>query len=88
MIQDSVTIIVLGNKYNRNIYEAKDLEGYFDSEMSPNNEENEAMRKEEINTNETPDSLLNKKIEFSKPKTSIQKPAPKRPLKKSHLKKK
>ena len=73
MIQDSVTIIILGNKYNRNIYEAKDLEGYFDSESSLNSEENEAMSKEEINTNETPDSLLNKKMEFAKPKTPLNK---------------
>jgi hypothetical protein len=70
MIQDSVTIIVLGNKYNRNIYEAKDMEGYFDSGTSLNSEENEEMSKEEINTNENPDSLLNKKIEFAKPKVS------------------
>lgn len=78
MIQDSVTIIVLGNKYNRNIYEAKDMEGYFDSGTSLNSEENEEMSKEEINTNENPDSLLNKKIEFAKPKVS----SGKKPVKK------
>ena len=73
MIQDSVTIIVLGNKYNRSIYEAKDMEGYFDSETSLNSEENDAMSKEEINTNDNPDSLLNKKIEFAKPKAAPKK---------------
>ncbi|MEP7079567.1 MAG: serine hydrolase, partial [Ginsengibacter sp.] len=29
MIQDSVTIIVLGNKYNRNIYQAKKMATIF-----------------------------------------------------------
>ena len=29
MIQDSVTIIVLGNKYNRNIYQAKKMTAFF-----------------------------------------------------------
>ena len=84
MIQDSVTIIVLGNKYNRNIYEAKDMEGYFDSETSLNNDENEAMSKEEINNNENPDSILTKKIEFNKPKPKVKKS----PSKKHHLRKK
>jgi hypothetical protein len=31
MIQDSVTIIVLGNKYNRNIYQAKKMAAIFSS---------------------------------------------------------
>ena len=31
MIQDSVTIIVLGNKYNRNIYQAKKMAAFFSS---------------------------------------------------------
>ena len=38
MIQDSATIIVLGNKYNRNIYEAKEMEKFFDSTYSPESE--------------------------------------------------
>ena len=94
MIQDSVTIIVLGNKYNRNIYEAKDMEGYFDSETSLNSDENEAMSKEEINTNESPDSILSKKIEFNKPKPKAHKSPSKKTSskktssKKHHLKKK
>ena len=75
MIQDSVTIIVLGNKYNRNIYEAKDLEGYFASDVSLNGEDAAAVSKEEINTNDNPDSILNKKIEFSTKKAPAKKPA-------------
>lgn len=43
MIQDSVTIIVLGNKYNTNIYHSKDLESIFDSGIAPAPEENEEV---------------------------------------------
>ena len=78
MIQDSVTIIVLGNKYNRNIYEAKELEGYFDSGVLLNGEDNAAVSKEEINTNDNPDSILNKKIKFSTKKIPAKKPVAKR----------
>jgi CubicO group peptidase (beta-lactamase class C family) len=47
MIQDSVTIIVLGNKYNANIYHAKDMESIFDSGIAPAPEENEEMSNSE-----------------------------------------
>lgn len=50
MIQDSATIIVLGNKYNSNIYKAKDMEKLFDSANEPSDEENAEMTKEELNT--------------------------------------
>lgn len=51
MIQDSVTIIVLGNKYNSNIYQAKQLEKYFDgADTSPNDEENAETPQEETIT--------------------------------------
>jgi hypothetical protein len=43
MIEDSVTIIVLGNKYNSNIYHAKDLESIFDPGVPSGGEENEEM---------------------------------------------
>jgi len=44
MIQDSVTIIVLGNKYNSNIYQAKQMEKIFDSAFSsPGDEESGEM---------------------------------------------
>lgn len=52
MIQDSVTIIVLGNKYNRNIYLAKDMEKFFDegASSSPDDEENAEIPQEETIT--------------------------------------
>jgi CubicO group peptidase (beta-lactamase class C family) len=77
MIQDSVTIIVLGNKYNRNIYEAKELEGYFDGDVLLKGDD-DASSKEEINTNDNPDSILKKKIEFSAKKASVTKPGTKK----------
>lgn len=72
MIQDSVTIIVLGNKYNRNIYLAKDMEKLFNGEASsPNDEENAEIPQEEtINKPFTP-----------KPNTDSQ-PVIKKPVKK------
>jgi CubicO group peptidase (beta-lactamase class C family) len=39
LIQDSATIIVLGNKYNRAIYESKKIAEIFDSSLSINDEE-------------------------------------------------
>ena len=39
LIQDSVTIIVLGNKYNRAIYESKKIAEIFDSTLSINDDE-------------------------------------------------
>jgi hypothetical protein len=37
----------MGNKYNSNIYRAKDMEKFFDGEDSPNAEENQEMSTEE-----------------------------------------
>lgn len=54
MIQDSVTIIVLGNKYDRNIYMAKDMERFFGGEDSPVTEENQEMSTEETPLTEKP----------------------------------
>jgi CubicO group peptidase (beta-lactamase class C family) len=75
MIQDSVTIIVLGNKYNRNIYLAKDMEKFFDGEASsPNDDENAEIPQEEtINKPFTP-----------KPNTDSQ-PVIKKPVKKQPI---
>ena len=78
MIQDSVTIIVLGNKYNRNIYEAKDMEGYFDPGVLLNGYENAAMSKEEINTNESSESIISKKIKFAAKKSPVKRHKTKR----------
>ncbi|HTB51179.1 MAG TPA: serine hydrolase domain-containing protein [Ferruginibacter sp.] len=41
MIQDSATIIILGNKFNRNIYHAKELAGLFGNYGGKNAEEEE-----------------------------------------------
>lgn len=73
MIQDSVTIIILGNKYNRNIYEAKDMEGYFDPGVLLNGKENSEISNEEIITNENPDTILSKKIKFATKKVPVKK---------------
>jgi len=61
MIQDSATIIVLGNKYNSNIYKAKEMESFFDDNIAPSDEENAEMSKEELNTSETPVAAPTKK---------------------------
>ena len=61
MIQDSATIIVLGNKYNSNIYKAKEMENFFDDRFGPTDEENAEMSKEELNISETPTVIVKKK---------------------------
>lgn len=53
MIQDSVTIIVLGNKYNQNIYHAKDIEKFFDAGAAGADEDS-AISKDETEANESP----------------------------------
>lgn len=74
MIQDSVTIIVLGNKYNSNIYHAKDMESIFDSGIAPAPEENE-----EISNSEPP-----KRVE----KKKAHKPVAKKRVVKKHVSRK
>ncbi|MEO8720237.1 MAG: serine hydrolase domain-containing protein [Ginsengibacter sp.] len=61
MIQDSATIIVLGNKYNSNIYQAKEMETFFDTKLGPTDRENAEMSKEELNVSETPAAPVIKK---------------------------
>ncbi|MDQ6610082.1 MAG: hypothetical protein M3Y85_09710, partial [Bacteroidota bacterium] len=60
LIQDSVTIIILGNKYNRNIYQAKKLANifspYFDTyeeERPENSTESPAANNTSVNKNKT-----------------------------------
>ncbi len=68
MIQDSVTIIVLGNKYNRNIYQAKQMEKYFDGEdTSPNDEENAEMPQQETISKVNPVKKASSVTHRSKP---------------------
>src|SRR4029078_3407377 len=61
MIQDSVTIIVLGNKYNRAIYQAKKMAQIFDPSSVLEDEEKAGNIKEYNLTGGNPDSLLVKK---------------------------
>jgi CubicO group peptidase (beta-lactamase class C family) len=58
MIQDSVTIIVLGNKYNRTIYQAKKMAEIFDPSSVLVDDEKPGNTKEYNLTDENPDSLL------------------------------
>ena len=44
LIQDSATIIILGNKYNRNVYDAKKLANIFSFYFGPNGETDEEER--------------------------------------------
>lgn len=68
MIQDTATIIVLGNKYNRNIYEAKEMEKFFDSSYTPNSEE--SVSNEEASTHEVSKPTVKKKKTVSHRKAS------------------
>jgi len=68
MIQDTATIIVLGNKYNRNIYEAKEMEKFFDSSYTPNSEE--SVSNEEASTHEVSKRTAKKKKAVSHRKAS------------------
>ena len=61
MIQDSVTIIVLGNKYNRAIYQAKKMAEVFDPSSVLEDDEKPGNTKEFNSTEENPDSQLLKK---------------------------
>ncbi len=66
MIQDSVTIIVLGNKYNRSIYESKKMAEIFDPAFLMVNDEKEVASKEDLITNEKSDPpVVAKKIKHS-----------------------
>jgi CubicO group peptidase (beta-lactamase class C family) len=60
MIQDSVTIIVLGNKYNRAIYQAKKMAQIFDPSSVIEDEEKPAI-KEFNSAAGSSDSILSKR---------------------------
>ena len=44
LIQDSVTIIILGNRFNRNIYKAKDMANVFSPYFETDEEENDTTK--------------------------------------------
>ncbi|MDQ6842938.1 MAG: beta-lactamase family protein [Bacteroidota bacterium] len=57
MIEDSVTIIVLGNKYNRAIYDAKKMVPIFQPSKEMDDEERHANPKDDLMMNVEADSL-------------------------------
>ncbi|MDQ6763993.1 MAG: hypothetical protein M3015_15385, partial [Bacteroidota bacterium] len=56
MIEDSVTIIVLGNKYNRAIYDAKKMIPIFQPNMEMDDEEKHSNANEKLMMNLETDS--------------------------------
>jgi CubicO group peptidase (beta-lactamase class C family) len=74
MIQDSVTIIVLGNKYNRAIYQAKKMAAIFDpSSVLEDDDKNGNIK--EYNSTENTDLLLLKSpasVKTRKPKVKLR----------------
>ncbi len=74
MIQDSVTIIVLGNKYNRAIYDAKQIAAVFQPTMVIEDEEKGANTKDDLIMNVEPDSLSPNKVDLFISKDSTQLP--------------
>jgi CubicO group peptidase (beta-lactamase class C family) len=65
LIKEDATIIVIGNKYNRNIYHAKELSGLFGNAFTgEEDEENEGAKTTDISPNSAApvvDAKLNKK---------------------------
>lgn len=58
MIQDSVTIIVLGNKYNRAIYDAKKMAAIFQSSAIMEDEEKGANNNDDLTADVKQDSII------------------------------
>lgn len=78
MIQDTATIIVLGNKYNSNIYKAKEMESIFNGNVDTTEEENGEMSKEEVSAPQVSHTTPKKKAKVSTKKTVVKKHAVKR----------
>ncbi|HEY8690810.1 MAG TPA: serine hydrolase domain-containing protein [Chitinophagaceae bacterium] len=62
LVQDSATIIILGNKYNRNVYQAKKLVNIF-SDYFENDEDDksEDTKENDLNVGKNSDAVTNKK---------------------------
>ena len=58
MIEDSVTIIVLGNKYNKAIYDTKKMAAIFQSSAIMDDEERAGNNKEDLSSDEKQDSTI------------------------------
>jgi CubicO group peptidase (beta-lactamase class C family) len=73
LLEDSATIVVLGNKYNRGIYHAKDLANLFGNYFGTGEEEEmEAEKSTTPEINILPTKISNKKI-LPKKKGNIKK---------------
>ncbi|HXS56832.1 MAG TPA: serine hydrolase domain-containing protein [Hanamia sp.] len=73
MIQDSVTIIVLGNKYNRSIYQSKEMSEIFDPASKMEDDDKTGSANEEVLTKEKTISTPAKKIRSAPKKTGTPK---------------
>lgn len=69
MIEDSVTIIVLGNKYNRNIYHAKKIAEIFEPSSVIEDETVSITKRENFSMGENPDSVAQNSAPFVPGKT-------------------
>lgn len=66
LVQDSATIIVLGNKYNRAVYEAKKLVNVFEPYFNIDDEEKNKGVKDAAGSEEQPDSTQMKNMKLPK----------------------
>ncbi|MBA3674017.1 MAG: beta-lactamase family protein [Chitinophagaceae bacterium] len=71
LVQDSATIIILGNKFNRNVYEAKKIANIFSPYFETDEEENPDS-KELTMAKEYVDSLINKKTTLAHKADSLR----------------
>ncbi|MDP4286059.1 MAG: serine hydrolase domain-containing protein [Bacteroidota bacterium] len=78
MIQDSVTIIVLGNKYNRSIYQSKKMTEIFNQDSMMEDDENGIASKEETYPLQKSHSAHTKKSKASSKKIRVKKHRKKR----------
>ena len=64
LVQDSATIIILGNKYNRNVYDAKKMANIFSPyfETDEEEEKNDNMKEADSFMNRNTGAAVNKKI--------------------------
>ncbi len=77
MIQDSVTIIVLGNKYNRAIYDAKKMAAIFQSSAIMEDEERVGNNNDDLTADIKQDSIIAHNIDSSTIKNMTNQPAKK-----------
>ena len=66
LVPDSATIIILGNKYNRNVYDAKKLANTFSNYFETDEEDaSENMKETDLNIDKNSIDLTNKKNKFT-----------------------